>query len=302
MSLKSRLIPILLLKNGLLVRSQGFATHQIIGNPFNEVARFSEWCVDELIYLDISREGEPDLQRDDLKANDCGNFLSILEEVSRTCFMPLTVGGGIRTIEDMRARFHRGADKVTLNTLALEQPNLVDEAAGIFGAQALVLSVDARRRGPGDYEVMAHCGQLATGRRVEDWAREMEARGIGEILLQSVDRDGEGKGYDLELIECVSACVEVPVICCSGVGRFEDYAPGIKAGAAAVAAANIWHFKELSDRQGKRALAQAGVDVRKVGLGQPRRSRTPNRRRRLPSRSQPATHNWNALATEGLIA
>lgn len=302
MSLKSRLIPVLLLKNGLLVRSQGFATHQIIGNPFNEVARFSDWCVDELIYLDISREGEPDLMRDDLKANACGHFLSILEEVAKTCFMPLTVGGGIRSIEDMRERFHRGADKVTLNTLALERPSLVDQAAGVFGAQALVLSIDVCRRDSGDYEVMGRCGQDGTGRRVEDWAREMESRGIGEILLQSVDRDGQGGGYDLELIQRVCESVSVPVICCSGVGRFEDYSAGITAGASAVAAANIWHFKELSDRQGKRALARAGVEVREVNPGSSRGLLPSRRRRNLRPRVQSASLSRSVLAKERLLA
>lgn len=280
MGIKSRLIPVLLLKNGLLVRSQEFVTHQIIGNPVNEVARFNEWCVDELIYLDITRSGEHDLNRDDLKFGNHGGFLSILEEVAKTCFMPLTVGGGIRSIDDMRQRFYRGADKVTINTLAIDSPHLIEEAASTFGTQAIVLSVDVRKHGEGEYEVMGRSGCESTGRRVEDWVTEMEARGAGEVLLQSIDQDGGGKGYDLELVQRVAESVNVPVICCSGVGSFEDYAPGIEAGAAAVAAANIWHFKELSDRQGKRALSLAGVDVRQTNTA--RRKSRPRRRVQTP--------------------
>lgn len=305
MSLKSRLIPVLLLKNGLLVRSQQFVTHQIIGNPYNEVARFSEWCVDELIYLDITRSGDADLRRDDLKSGDRPDFLSILETVATTCFMPLTVGGGIRSIQDMRDRFYRGADKVTLNTLALKQPEVITRAANMFGSQAIVLSVDVRSHPTGEYEVMGGNGTIRTGRQVEDWVREMESRGVGEVLLQSVDRDGMAGGYDCELIRRVSNAVNIPVICCSGVGRFEDYAAGIEAGASAVAAANIWHFKELSDRQGKRALAAAGVDVRRFYVP-PRPSVLRGRRRQSPSSSRSLDNrtglNSTALQEKGALA
>lgn len=260
--LRHRLIPVLLLKNGLLVRSELFRIHQIIGNPLYEVQRFSEWNVDELIYLDITRDGEYDLRRDDHKTKGLGDPLEILEAVSRTCFMPLTWGGRIRSVEDMRARFLRGADKITLNTAAVENPQLITDGARMFGNQAMVVSIDALRHTEGRWEVFLHGGAVATGRDPVDLARECEKRGAGEILLQSIDRDGTGNGYDVELIRAICAAVRIPVIACSGVGRFEDYAPGIKAGASAVAAANIWHFKELSDRQGKRALARAGIPVR----------------------------------------
>lgn len=260
--LRHRLIPVLLLKNGLLVRSELFRIHQIIGNPLYEVQRFNEWNVDELIYLDITRDGDYDLRRDDHKTKGLADPLEILEAVSRTCFMPLTWGGRIRSVEDMRARFARGADKITLNTAVVENPQLITDGAQAFGSQAIVASLDALRRTEGGWEVYLHGGATPTGRDPVELAREAEARGAGEILLQSIDRDGVGNGYDLDLIRAVCHAVRIPVIACSGVGRFEDYATAIKAGASAAAAANIWHFKELTDRQGKRAMARAGVPVR----------------------------------------
>jgi cyclase len=260
--LKKRLIPVLLLKNGLLVRSQSFNVHQIIGNPIHEVKRFNEWNVDELVYLDISRDGDYDLGRDDQKIKGLNDPLAILDEVSKTCFMPLTWGGRIRTIDDMRERISRGADKVAINSAAFHTPQLIEQGARQFGSQAIVISLDAIRSPDGTWEVKVDGGRTSTQKSPGDWARECEARGAGEILLQSIDRDGTGKGYDVELIRAVAGAVKIPVIACSGVGRYEHYRDGIAAGASAVAAANIWHFKELSDRGGKQALAKAGVDVR----------------------------------------
>lgn len=260
--LKKRLIPVLLLQNGMLVRSELFRIHQIIGNPIHEVARFNEWSVDELIYLDISREGLYDQGRDDHAIGALNDPLGILDAVSRTCFMPLTWGGRIRTIEQMQERFARGADKITINTVAWTSPSIISEAARRFGSQAMVVSIGVRRRSDGFAEAMIDGGRVGTARSAADWAREAAARGAGEILLQSIDRDGTGTGYDLDLISEVAAGTTIPVIACSGVGRYEDYAAGIRAGASAVAAANIWHFRELADRGGKRALARAGVDVR----------------------------------------
>jgi cyclase len=164
----------------------------------------------------------------------------------------------------MRARISRGADKVTLNSEALRNPELITEGAKVFGNQAMVVSIDARRRPDGQHEVYIAGGNTATGWTAADWAREAERRGAGEILVQSIDRDGAGDGYDLDLISSVAAATTIPVIALGGVGRYEHYVDGIRAGASAVAAANLWHFKELSDRGGKRALAKAGIDIRKV--------------------------------------
>ena len=260
--LKTRLIPVLLLQNGLLVRSEGFHTHQIIGNPIHEVARFNQWNVDELIYLDISRDAVYDVGRDDHRVRELNDSLSILDSVSRSCFMPLTWGGRIRELNDIRERFRRGADKVSLNSQAIAQPSFVEKAARAFGSQAIVVSIDARSCGEGEWEVFTQGGRTSTGMKPETWACEVQKLGAGEILLQSIDRDGSGEGYDLELIRRIASVVEIPVIALGGVGRYEDYARAVKAGASAVAAANIWHFKELSDRNGKRALQRAGIPVR----------------------------------------
>jgi cyclase len=260
--LKYRLIPVLLLKDGFLVRSELFSIHQIIGNPINEVQRFNEWNVDELVYLDISRGNIYDQRRSDHKIPALTDPLKILEEVSRTCFMPLTYGGRITTIEEMNARFKHGADKITINSSAVKKPVLISEGAKQFGSQAIVVSIDAFRHPDGSYEVFIDGGQTPTGLKPDEWARSAEGYGAGEILLQSIERDGSGRGYDLDLIRLVSDATSIPVIACSGVGRFEHYAEGIKAGASAVAAANIWHFKELTDRAGKRAIAKAGFPVR----------------------------------------
>ncbi|MEH2199673.1 imidazole glycerol phosphate synthase subunit HisF [Nostoc sp.] len=260
--LKKRLIPILLLKNGLLVRSELFKIHQIIGNPIHEVKRFNEWNIDELIYLDISQNQTYDLRRDDHKVKDLTEPLTILDEVSKTCFMPLTWGGKIRTIDQMQQIISRGADKITINTAAVENPDLITQAANFLGSQAIVVSIDVFRHPNGETEVFIDGGSKPTGMKPEDWAKEAEERGAGEILLNSINRDGTGQGYDLELINVVTSNTKIPVIACGGVGRYEHYVEGIKAGASAVAAANIWHFKELSDRGGKRALAKAGVEVR----------------------------------------
>jgi imidazole glycerol-phosphate synthase subunit HisF len=260
--LKKRLIPVVLLQNGLLVRSELFRIHQIIGNPIHEVKRFNEWNVDELIYLDISKSDQYDLRRDDAKVKGLDHPLEILQAVSKTCFMPLTWGGKIRTVEDMRERFRRGADKITLNSQAVRTPTLISDGARLFGNQAIVVSMDVWRYADGRAEVYIDGGTTPTGLEPVAWAQQCEQLGAGEILLQVIQRDGTGEGYDLDLIRSLSDALTIPLIACSGVGRFEDYAAGILAGASAVAAANLWHFKELADRLGKKALAKAGVEVR----------------------------------------
>lgn len=264
--LKTRLIPCLLLKNGLVVRSEEFSFHQIVGNPIHQVERFDAWAVDELIYLDITREGEYDMRRDDHKVKDRKTLLEIIEDVSRTCFMPLTFGGGIRTLEDIGLRLTHGADKVTVNTQALRDPAFLTEAARQFGSQAIVASIDALRRPEGGWEVHAAWGREPTGRDVVAWAREVESRGAGEIFLNSIDRDGMAGGYDLDLIAAVSGATAIPVIACGGVGKFGHLVDGVRAGASAVSAANIFHFTEHSTQRAKKVLAEAGVDVRLAGV------------------------------------
>ena len=260
--LKTRLIPVLLLKDGMLVRSESFTIHQIIGNPIHEVERFNQWNVDELIYLDISKTENKNIGRNDSKVKDLGDNLSILEAVSKNCFMPLTWGGRIKTIEDIRERIARGADKVSINSQAFKNPKLITQGANTFGSQAIVVNIDAKKHKDGSYEVFVDGGKTPTGKTPAAWAKQIEEMGAGEILLQSIERDGVACGYDLELIKSVSSETGIPIIALGGVGMFEDYSKGVEAGASAVAAANIWHFKEMADRQGKLALYRAGVDVR----------------------------------------
>jgi cyclase len=260
--LKVRLIPCLLLKNGLLVRSEGFNVHQVVGNPVHQVQRLNAWAVDELVYLDITREGENDMRRDDHKIKDKKSMLEIIEEVSRSCFMPLTFGGGIRTLDDVRSRIAHGADKVTVNTMALREPEFITEIAGAFGSQATVVSIDAKSRTDG-WEVHTSCGAVPTGLDVVAWAKEAERRGAGEIFLNSIDRDGMAGGYDLPLIRAVVEATRIPVIACGGVGTFKHLVVGVQEGrASAVSAANIFHFTEHSTRRAKKAMLDAGVDVR----------------------------------------
>ena len=194
--LKTRLIPCLLLQNGRLVRSERFTTHQVIGYPLEEVRRFNEWNVDELIYLDITQDGAYDIGRDDHRSDNMASPLEVLDVIASGCFVPLTFGGGVRTIDDMAERFRRGADKVTLNSAAVDTPELIQAAAGRFGSQAVVASIDAGiDPDDGGYEVVAG-GRRRTGVDVVDFARRVEALGAGEILLNSVERDGTGEGYD----------------------------------------------------------------------------------------------------------
>jgi len=266
---RPRLIPVLLLKHGLIVRSQLFKVHQVIGNPMSSVERFSQWNVDELIVLDISRGEEGyDLRRSDLQQQYQGDTaLDVLREISRVCLMPLTFGGRIRSLEDIADRLNAGADKVTLNTVALDNPDFVAQASRRFGAQCIVVSIDVRMTANG-YEVFADGGRRATGRKPDEWARELAALGAGEILLNSIDRDGSAMGYDLELVQRVTGAVDLPVIALGGVGRYDHFPEAIATGkATAAAAANIFHFFELSYAHAKQACLDRGLPMRPSVLG-----------------------------------
>jgi imidazole glycerol-phosphate synthase subunit HisF len=261
--LKNRLIPVLLIKDGYLVRSENFKTHQILGNPIHEVERFNHWNVDELIYLDISEDDSYDDQRNDTRVKSNTDILKVIEEVSKTCFMPLSVGGRIRSIDDIRERLKRGADKVVMNTAAWQNPQLITEAANVFGSQCIIISVDIRINKAGDYEVYFNHGRQATGMHPIDYIKRVETLGCGEIFLHMIDRDGTAEGYDLELIKAATQCTALPIIACGGVGKLTDFSKGILEGeASAVAAANIFHFMELSDRRAKKTMKQAGVNIR----------------------------------------
>ena len=300
---RPRLIPVLLLKHGVIVRSQLFKVHQVIGNPMSTVLRMSNWNVDELILLDISKDDFHDLRRDDLQQRYQGtSALDVLREVAKVCFMPLAFGGRVRTLEDISCRLEAGADKVVINTAAIDDPAFVQEASRRFGAQCIVVSIDAARRLDGRYEVMAEDGQRATGLEPAGWAREAQRLGAGEIFLNSVDRDGSAKGYDLELVRCVADSVQIPVIACGGVGKYADFPPGIiEGGATAVAAANIYHFFESSYPLAKQACIDAGVPMRPVKLDSRWQRREPEydesfERRRVEDRLKRAREQDYAAA------
>lgn len=259
--LKKRLIPVLLLRNGVIVQSKGFKRYQSLGSPSAAVERLSSWASDELIYLDISPSPVYDLKRDDLNYPKFDSILEIIQLVASKCFMPLTFGGGIRTLDDIYRRLKAGADKVTLNTKAIDHPEFIGDCAREFGSQCIVISIDTRR--DGEKWVVYKGGRTPTDMLPAVWARKAEEQGAGEILLNSIDRDGTGTGYDVELINEVSDAVSIPVIVLGGVGNWQHFEDGLKTKASAVAAANIFHYSENSIYEAKKYLYERGYNVRK---------------------------------------
>ncbi len=260
--LKRRLIPVLYIKNGLIVRSEGFSYHQNIGNVVNEAKRYNEWNVDELIYIDISREKYYDLRRDDQKVKSANSIGDIISQISGVCFMPLTFGGGIRTIDDVSYRIRNGADKITLNTGAFENPKLITQTAEKYGSQAVVISIDYKII-DGQPIVFTNFGQSNTNKSVFSWIKECESLGAGEIFLNSIDRDGKANSYDIETIDKVVASTKLPVIACGGAGNLEDFVDlAKKTGVSAIAAGNIFHFTELSYPRAKLLLKKGGLNFR----------------------------------------
>ena len=263
--LKHRLIPVLFLKDGFLVRSESFRIHQNLGNPIAQVERYNAWDVDELIYIDISESDSYSTKRTDIgeKAGGAANVTELISIVASRCFMPLTFGGRIRTLEDAHARFSLGADKITLNTIAIDDPEFITAAAHRFGSQAIVISMDVKLLHDNSYEVYTDRGRRPTGWSPASWAREVERHGAGEILLNSIDRDGKAEGYDLDLVRSVVEAVNIPVITCGGAGEYSDFGRVIlEAGASAAAAGNIFHFKELAYPIAKRQLKKAQLNFR----------------------------------------
>jgi cyclase len=265
--LKNRLIPVVLMRGGVCVQSKRFSRYQRLGNPTTIVERLSDWASDELIYLDISDEDDYDLGRDDLREQSQSDPLSILGEVAKRCFMPLTFGGGIRTLDDIARRVQLGADKVAINSQGLKDPDFIDAAAKEFGSQCIVICIDAKRI-ESDWNVLSDAGRNATGRTAAAWAREAVDRGAGEILVQSIDNDGAGQGFDIPLIQSVVSACSAPVIALGGVGCWEHFVEAIEiGGASAVAAANIFNYTENSVFKAKQHLYGAGCNVRKPTIG-----------------------------------
>ena len=263
---KKRLIPLLLLKNGWLVQSKEFQRYQNLGNPITAVKRLSEWGSDELIYLDISRDDVYDTRRDDQGYPNRQTFLEIIEDISIVTFMPITVGGKIRSLKDIENYLSSGADKISINTMALSRPDFIAEAAKEFGTQCIVISMDIKSVN-GQYRVFSHANATPTEHEPLAFAEMIQDKGAGEILLNSMDRDGMSGGYDTELINLVSSNISIPVIACGGVGDWEHFLLGFKETKAdAVAAANIFHYRDQSVYLAKKYLFENGARVRRPDL------------------------------------
>ena len=249
--LKLRVIPCLDVKDGRVVKGVNFVSLRDAGDPVEQAVVYDAAGADELTFLDITASSD--------------NRDTILDVVSRTAervFLPLTVGGGIRSTGDMRKLLLAGADKCSINSAAISRPELVAEAARKFGSQCVVVAIDARQSGPDKWEVFSHGGRTNTGLDVIEWAKQMESLGAGEILLTSMDRDGTGKGFDLALLRRICAAVRLPVIAAGGVGTLQHFVEGAQAGATGLLAASVFHFGQFTIAQVKEALTQARLPVR----------------------------------------
>jgi len=238
-------------KDGRVVKGVNFVELRDAGDPVEQAALYDAAGADELTFLDITASHE---QRD-----------TILDVVSRTAqkiFLPFTVGGGVRSTEDMRRLLLAGADKCGINSAAVARPELIAEAARKFGSQCVVAAVDARATGPGHWEVFTHGGRTATGLDAVAWCQRLESLGAGEILLTSMDRDGTRRGFDTELLSAVCGSIRLPVVASGGVGALDDFVAGAQAGATGLLAASVFHFGVFTVPEVKRALAAAGLPVR----------------------------------------
>jgi len=252
--LTKRIIPCLDVNHGRVVKGVNFLNLRDAGDPVELAAAYDRAGADELVFLDITASVEG---RDIM--------LEVARKTAEQVFIPFTVGGGLRSLEDIRRMLAAGADKVSINTAAVENPRLVEEAARRFGSQCIVVAIDAKKREPGRWEVVTYGGRRPTGKDVVAWAREVAALGAGEILLTSMDADGTQDGYDLELTAAVSSSVNIPVIASGGVGNLKHLLDGLTLGGAdAVLAASIFHFGTYTIAQAKSYLAARGVPVRPV--------------------------------------
>jgi imidazole glycerol-phosphate synthase subunit HisF len=254
MALAKRIIPCLDVDNGRVVKGVNFVSLRDAGNPVEIAQRYNDEGADELTFLDITASSD---NRD--------TILHVIEAVASRVFIPLTVGGGVRSIEDIRRLLNAGADKVSINTAAVTNPELVNEASAFFGNQAIVVAVDAKAVDTENtcWEVFTHGGRRQTGLDAVEWARDMALRGAGEILLTSMDRDGTKAGFNLSLTRAVSDAVTVPVIASGGVGSIEHLIEGVQTGHAdAVLAASIFHFGEVRIQDAKMAMKHAGIEMR----------------------------------------
>ncbi len=249
--LAKRIIPCLDVTAGRVVKGVNFIELKDAGDPVEIAKRYNDAGADELTFLDITATSD-----------DRDLILHIIESVAEQVFIPLTVGGGVRKVEDVRRLLNAGADKVGINTAAVTNPQLVADASGYFGSQCIVVAIDAKRVDD-HWEIFTHGGRKATGLDAIEWARKMETMGAGELLLTSMDRDGTKSGFDLELTRAISDAVDIPIIASGGVGNLQHLVDGVKQGHAdAVLAASIFHFGEYTVDEAKRYMKQHGVEVR----------------------------------------
>ena len=250
--LTKRIIPCLDVTAGRVVKGVNFVELKDAGDPVEIARRYNDQGADELTFLDITASSD---QRD--------LILNIIEDVSSQVFIPLTVGGGVRTVEDVRRLLNAGADKGSINTSAVTNPQLVADASSRYGSQCIVVAIDAKQVSPGRWEIFTHGGRNPTGLEAVSWAQKMENLGAGEILLTSMDRDGTKSGFDIELTRAISDSVNIPVIASGGVGNLQHLADGIQKGHAdAVLAASIFHYGEYTVQQAKKFMSDQNIPVR----------------------------------------
>ena len=250
--LTKRIIPCLDVTAGRVVKGVNFVELKDAGDPVEIARRYNDQGADELTFLDITASSD---QRD--------LILNIIEDVSSQVFIPLTVGGGVRTVEDVRRLLNAGADKVSINTSAVTNPQLVADASSRYGSQGIVVAIDAKQVSPGKWEIFTHGGRNPTGLEAISWAKKMEQLGAGEILLTSMDKDGTKSGFDLELTRAISDAVSIPVIASGGVGNLQHLADGVLEGHAdAVLAASIFHYGEYTVQEAKKFMSDQNIPVR----------------------------------------
>lgn len=250
--LAKRIIPCLDVTDGKVVKGVNFVELREAGDPVEVARRYDEQGADEITFLDITATSD-----------NRGLILKVIEDVAAQVFIPLTVGGGVREVGDIRRLLNSGADKVSINSAGVKNPDLIGNSAAIYGSQCIVVAIDAKRAGDNKWEVYTHGGRVNTGIDAVEWAKKVQSLGAGEILLTSMDGDGTKKGFDLELTATVSGAVDIPIIASGGVGNLQHLVDGIKIGQAdAVLAASIFHFGEYTIGQAKQYMRDHGIPVR----------------------------------------
>lgn len=254
MTFPVRIIPCLDVTGGRVVKGVNFVDLVDAGDPVEQATVYDAQGADELCFLDITATSD-----------NRGILYDMVDKVASRCFMPFTVGGGVRSLSDIRTLLLAGADKISINSAAVSRPEFVREAAEKFGSQCIVVAIDAKRTESGEWEIFTHGGRKPTGLDAVEWAVRMAKLGAGELLVTSMDRDGSKDGYDIALITRITRSVRVPVIASGGVGKLEDFAAGARAGATGLLAASVFHFGQFTVAQVKDSLSADGIDVRKVG-------------------------------------